>query len=235
MKQTLNLFRIGLWQIGRDGMLFIMLPAPLFIALFLKFVIPFANKILEERLLFSISPWYGLVDGILICVSPMFVAMISAFLLLEEKDEGIGAFYQITPASGNTYIFARIVLPMIWAFASTIIVSIIFAISTIGIGAIIMASIVSSLFGIALAMMVVSLAENRVEGLAISKLMGVSFLGLILAWIVSSPYQYFVAFLPSFWIGKIVMNGLNLYDSIFGILVNSLWIIVFTRKFRKKI
>jgi len=235
MKQTVNLFRIGLRQVFKDGMLFIMLPAPLLIGLFFNFVIPFANRMLVEQLSFSISPWYGLVDGMLICLSPMFVAMISAFLLLEEKEEGIGAFYQITPTSGNTYILARIGLPMIWAFTSTLIVTIIFTISTISASAIIMASIISSLFGIALAMMVVSLAENRVEGLAISKLMGVSFLGLILVWFIPAPYQYFAAFLPSFWIGKITLDGLNIYYVVFGILVSFMWIAIFTRKFMKKI
>jgi len=41
----------------------------------------------------------------------MLIAMVSAFLLLEERDEGIIAFYQITPAEGYAYLTA---LPSFW-------------------------------------------------------------------------------------------------------------------------
>lgn len=56
-------------------------------------------------------------------------------------------------------------------------------------------------------MMVISAAGNRVEGLALSKLMGLSFTGLILIWFIPAPYHYILALLPSFWIGKILIDG----------------------------
>lgn len=235
MKQTLKLFQIGIKQISKDGMLLVLLPAPFLVGLIFKFVIPFANGILEDRLSFSLLPWYGLVDGILACLNPMFMAMISAFLLLEERDEGIGAFYQITPAEGYPYLTARIGLPMLWAFVSTIIILILFNISALSISTILAVSIISTLTGIFLAMMVVSIAGNRVEGLALSKLMGISSLGLILVWFVPAPHCYFVSFLPSFWIGKLLMDGANLFSFILGLVLCFLWIAFFTRKFLSRI
>ena len=97
----------------------------------------------------------------LICLTPMFVAMISSFLILEERDERLSDFYQITPAEGYSYLFARIGLPMIWAFAVTMIVSKIFNISSLSTFTILDCSIISGFTGIFLAMMVVSIAGNR--------------------------------------------------------------------------
>lgn len=231
MKHTIKLFQIGLKQISKDGMLLVMIPIPFLAGLFFKLAIPFINTILISEFSFSITPWYGLADGMLICLTPMFVAMISAFLLLEERDEGLNAFYQITPAQGYSYLTARIGLPMLWAFFITIIVSGVFNLSSLSAGVILSGSLISSFTGIFLAMMVVSIAGNRVEGLALSKLMGISFLGLILIWLVPKPYYYVMAFLPSFWIGKLILDGAGFFSFMLGFLCCFLWIAFFTRKF----
>lgn len=235
MKHTVKLFKIGLKQISKDGMLLVMVPAPVLTGIFFKFAIPYINTILITKFSFSISAWYGLADGMLICLAPMFTAMICAFLLLEERDEGLNGFYQITPAEGYSYLFARIGLPMIWAFFITIIVSLVFHLSSLSIGLILAGSLLSCFMGISLAMMVVSIAGNRVEGLAVSKLMGISFIGLILIWFIPAPYSFTMAFLPSFWIGKLLMDGVQICSLVFGLLSCFLWTALFTRKFLRRV
>ncbi len=235
MRYTIQLFKIGLKQILKDGMLLVLIPAPFLVGLFFKLGIPYINQWLIQQFSFSITPWYGLIDGMLICLTPMFVAMISAFLLLEERDEGVNAFYQITPAEGYSYLYARIGFPMLWAFLVTIVISAVFNISDLSVGVIFLSAIISNLTGIFLAMMVVSLANNRVEGLAFSKLMGISFLGLILIWFIPRSYFFLMAFLPSFWIGKLLMVGADFLSFIGGVLTCSVWIAIFTRRFIKKI
>jgi fluoroquinolone transport system permease protein len=235
MRQTLNLFRIGMRQITRDGMLFVLLPAPFLVGMVLKFALPVAGRVLEDTLSFSLSPWYALVDGLLACLTPAFVAMISAFLLLEERDEGISAFYQISPAQGYPYLAARMALPMIWALVSTIAALILFNLSALPMGLILAAALVGALTGLAIAMMVVSIAGNRVEGLALSKLKGVSFLGLVFIWFVPEPAAWLSAWLPSFWIGKLMRDGADPFNIIPGLAVSLIWIAIFTRKFSNRI
>lgn len=235
MKHTMKLFEIGLRQIAKDGMLLVLLPAPVFAGIFFKFAIPVINDILTRKFFFSITAWYGLADGMLLCLTPMFAAMISAFLLLEERDEGLSAFYQITPAEGSSYLNARIGLPMIWAFFTTIFIVCVFKISPLSFEVILLSDLVSSLTGMSLAMMVVSIAGNRVEGLALSKLMGVSFIGLILIWFIPAPYHFIMAFLPSFWIGKLLMDGADPFSFMFGLISCFLWIAFFTRRFLNRV
>lgn len=233
MNRTIKLFQIGLKQITKDGMLLVLLPSPFLVGFIVKFTVPFANDVLVDKLSFSLLPWYGLADGMLICLTPMFVAMISAFLILEERDEGISAFYQITPAAGYSYLAARIGIPIMWAFIETIIVAGCLNIS--GASGIWAGSFISALTGIALSMMVVSIAGNRVEGLVLSKLMGVSFLGLILVWFIPTPYSYLFAFLPSFWIGKIILDGVTIFSVMLGVLSCLIWIAFFVKRFLTRI
>ncbi len=235
MSQTWKLFQIGLRQIIKDGMLLALLPAPIIIGLFFKFAIPFANNVIQEKLHFSLMPWYGLLDGMLICLTPMMTAMIFAFLLLEERDEGVSTFYRITPTGRYIYLTARIGIPMIWALIMTILSTAIFNISELLPVCILLSSVLSTLMGLALSMMVVSIAQNRVEGLAVSKLMGVSFLGLPAIWLIPVPYQFAAAFLPSYWIGKIIIKDTNIFDFTIGICVCALWIIFFSKRFIRQV
>ncbi len=89
---------------------------------------------------------------------------------------------------------------MIGAFLITMVVAAFFNISSLSAAVILASALVSSFTGIFLAMMVVSLAGNRVEGLAASKLMGISFAGLILIWFLPAPY-YYVGVIPAFFLG----------------------------------
>lgn len=235
MRQTIKLFQIGLRQITKDGMLLVMVPAPFLIGLIFRFALPVVNSITENYLLFSILPWYGLADGILVCIAPMMGSMICAFLLLEERDEGIGEFYQITPVGDYSYLIARIGFPMLWALAETIIVVAFFNLTALSGFTILASSIVSALTGIFLAMLVVANAENRVEGLALSKMSGVSLLGLVAVWFIPHPYRYFTAFLPAFWIGKLITDGGSFFPFVLGILSCLIWIGLFTRKFMRRI
>ncbi len=235
MRQTLRLFQIGLKQLSKDGMLLMLLPAPLLVGILFRFAIPVINNLLGNKVSFSLEPWYGIFDGILICLTPLFAAIVSSFLMLEERDEGIGAFYQITPTAGYSYLFARIGLPMIWAVLTTIINVFLFHISNLSPAAIILTSIVSTFMGIFFAMMIVSLANNRVEGLVFSKLTGFSLLGLIIVWFIPAPFQYFAAFLPSFWIGRLLMDGITLFTFAAGIISCFLLIGLFTIKFMRSI
>ena len=135
-------------------------------------------------------------------------------------------------AAYNSIFVAWHSIPMAWAFAMSIIVLGVFRISEISIMTILSSSLISALAGIFSAMMVVSVAGNRVEGLALSKLMGI---GLILVWFIPEPYSYFFAFLPSFWIGKLIMDGASVFSFLFGLLTCLIWIFFFARRFLRRI
>lgn len=50
-----------------------------------------------------------------------------------------------------------------------------------------------------------------------------------------APYAYFLAFLPSFWIGKLILGGAAALPFLLGLLLSLLWIIFFTRRFLTRI
>lgn len=213
MQQTCKLFCFGMRQTVRDGVLLILVPAPFMMGAFVKWGMPLADRLAQQYFSFALTPWYSMADAVLIALTPFMTALMSAFLLLDERDEGTGAYYQITPVQGSAYLLARIALPMVWAFFCTVVVAVLFGISGLSLLQILSAGLIGTGMGVTCSMMIVALAGNRVEGLAISKLTGVSLLGLVAVWFVPSPYRYIASFLPSFWMGELIRNGTGICDS----------------------
>jgi fluoroquinolone transport system permease protein len=240
MSAVLKLFSSGVRQVTRDGMLLLLLPAPFFMAAALRIILPIADSILTREAGFSLNFWYPLSDAFVIAMTPIMVAVVCAFLMLDERDEGIGVYYRITPAGGRAYLAARLGLPMVWAFISTLIVIILFALALADAAVILTTAVIGIFQGIIACMLLVVLAGNKVEGLALSKLTNFFIIGLPAAWFISSPYKYVFGFLPSFWMGEIVYTSavsgsapFLLYGAA-GILSSLLWTAALTRAFLYK-
>lgn len=229
-----KLFVVGLRQVLRDGMLLLLLPAPFFAGWLLHLLLPLAAEYLDAWLGFSLPSWYPLCDAFLMAIAPSMVAMISAFLMLDERDEGVGGYFSITPAGGNAYLLARLGWPMLWAFVSTLLVQALFGLSAPGPGVVISAALISSLQGVVMAMLLVSLAGNKVEGMALAKLVGVFLLGLPIPWLLGAPVKYLFAPLPSVWVGELLRGSWQPQPLVWGVLASLAWILGLTRVFLRR-
>jgi fluoroquinolone transport system permease protein len=72
-----------------------------------------------------------------------------------------------------------------------------------------------------------------VEGMAVSKLSGLFFLGLPAPFFISSKIQYLLFLLPSFWVSKYAMEQ-QLWSVVTGFLVTSAWIALLYQRFKNK-
>lgn len=234
IKTQAKLFVVGLRQVLRDGMLLLLLPAPFFAGWLLHLLLPLAAELLDAWLGFSLPPWYPLCDAFLMAIAPSMVAMISAFLMLDERDEGVGSYFSVTPAGGNAYLLARLGWPMLWAFASTILVQKLFGLSLHSLSVIVSAALISALQGVVMAMLLVSLASNKVEGMALAKLVGVFLLGLPIPWLLGAPIKFLFAPIPSVWIGELLRGAFRTQLLVRGVLTSLAWILGLTRVFLRR-
>lgn len=237
MSAVVKLFSNGVRQVFRDGMLLLLLPAPFLMGAALRTILPIFDGILAQSMGLSLYPWYPLSDVFVMAMTPIMTGMVCAFLILDERDEGIGTYYRITPAGGRAYLAARLGFPMLWAFISSLLVIGLFAL-VLEITAVILTAVVIGTFqGVIACMLLIVLAGNKVEGLALSKLTNLFVLGLPAAWFINAPYKYFLGFLPSFWMGEIVYTSTGhvaspvLLYGMAGILSSVVWIAALTRAF----
>lgn len=222
-------------QIARDAMLFLSCLAPVLYGLFMKFGIPAAEKFLtgyysrEEVLV----PYFLIFDLFLVVLTPMMFSFASSMVILGEIDDGITKYMSVTPLGRGGYLISRLILPLTLSFVVSIIVMNVFSLDIISFEMIIFLSFLSSVLGFITTMMVVSLSANKVEGMAITKMSGISMIGIILPFFVLTRIQYLAIILPSFWMAKFALEGKIIY-LILCVMVSAGWILLLLRKFMKK-
>jgi len=239
MKAYTNTFKYGIKQISRDYMLALLLFAPILAGTAFKFLIPVVNEMISDYYHVDkiIQPYYPILDGILIYLAPSMFCTIFGFIMLEERDDRVAPYLMVTPIGYSGYILARLILPAIvaWVFSFGVIMT--FKLTDMSMLLGLTIGILSTLYAVSMTLIVVSKAKNKVEGMALIKLTGITFVGMFIPFFITGKYQYVFAVLPSYWMGKVMISyGTYQFvlDTFLGILCSSGWIAVFYREFKRK-
>lgn len=213
--------------IGRDSFMVMMLAYIFVMAVILRFLLPWMDNYLIEN---SILPNESFTDP-LSAYFPMLVAyftiylgavligVIFGFMLLDEKDDNTLKAMLVTPISLNQYVVYRISVPtVIAAFGVISTVLIInqalipwWQLIAIALGASLTAPIATLFFAVT--------AENKVQGFAMSKFVGVSGMVFFIGWFIAEPWQWLFGLFPPFWIAKAYWMALEGRDLWFGALI----------------
>lgn len=73
-------------------------------------------------------------------------------------------------------------------------------------------------------LLIVRISSNKLEGMAVTKLASLMMLGAVTPYFVPAPFSFGFSFLPSFWMGKVVMEG-SLLDLLLSIAVAGLYLL----------
>lgn len=222
--------------IRHDMMLFAAGLAPLLAGVAIRFGVPFLEKMLASYLGAKeiLTPYFGLFDIFFASIAPAMFGFIAAMVMLEERDDHIDRYLFITGLGRNGYLVSRIVIPAVCAFVIPAALLPLFRLSTLSAAGIVLLALTGTLQGIIIALLIVALSSNKLEGMAITKLSALLILGAVVPYFVPKPLCYCLSFLPSFWIGKAVLESalIWMFPAVF---VAGIWIWVLLRVFRRKL
>ncbi len=232
----LSAFRLFLVQIYKDSMLILMILAPLLCGLLFKFGIPVAQDLIYQYLDMKdiFLPYYLLFDLLLASITPLLYCFVAAYVILGEMDEGVSGYLAVTPLGKGGYLISRLGIPTGLSFLLSLLMLSLFHMSKLSIPLMLGIALIASLLGMMEALLVVSISGNRVEGMAVSKLSGLFFLGLPVPFFVKGGVKYLLSFLPSFWTAEYARTQEVGY-LLLGIAISFLWIALFYRSFKKKL
>lgn len=189
----------------RDRMLFVACLAPILAGLLFRFAIPFLEAVLV------ISPYYKLIDVFFVMLSPTMFCFVSAMTSLEEADEKTAVYLFITPLRKTGYLSARLGIPAVIAFLVTVILLPVFKLTFFSPTAILLFAAAGTLQGMIVALLVLTLSSNKLEGMAVTKLSTLTVFGAVIPFFIKNNIQYMLFPLPSFWIGKAACENVLLY------------------------
>lgn len=219
-----------------DLMLFFMLPVPLLAVVAFRVLIPIVEGLLTAyfRVPALLSPYYLAIDLLSASIAPLMLAYVSIMVVLEERDDGLARYLAVTPLGRMGYLLSRIGVPVLFGAAYTVPLLAFLSLTRPALWLIFLLALAGGLSGAIAALLVPSLAENKVEGMAITKLSTLLMLGLFVPFFVSGPLRFLATPLPSFWMAELALSGRAWYFlPVLG--AAAVWLWALWRRFSRKI
>ena len=233
-----SLFKTDIKFIARDPMLLLAILAPFILILFLRLVFPQLSDFIFLKTGFLLDNYYTLTAITIVSVIPMLFGMVYAFILLDENDLHILQVNAVTPAGKKNFLYMRMLVPAVLSFIM-VLFSIIVTnpVPSEGWLRTIFVSFLMSTQSPFIFLFIGSLAGNKAEGMALSKLYGVFLAAVPLGLLLHHPWNYFAFFSPLYWISWAWIISVPVDSLIYGVIsmiITFGCILIFFRHFLKK-
>lgn len=234
-----ELIKADFRNVFRDPTLFTAAIAPLLITIVVVFLFPLVEEFVYSRWEVDISEYYRIFSLFMTFIIAMVYGIISAFIMIDERDEDIIHFIKVTPFSSDGYIRYRTGFALL---STTVAVSlyllVLSAMGAFSIVEVVVLLITIPLEAVAMALVVVSFAGNKVEGLAISKMVGLIPFSAVGAYLVPGATVWLFSIFPPFWIIKAIeaesLPG-NIGYGIIALGIHILFIVLCMNRFKRRI
>lgn len=186
-------------RIKRDPMLKWMLVMPWFITAFARWLVP--------KIVGPLSAWVPLELVYAIVASYFFVFAIPAlfgavagFVLLDAKDDDTLTALQVTPLPLSTYLLFRVTTPTVLTAVFILVCIPLSQLTTAPVVQLIPIALLTAVEAPLWALFTASFAENKVQGFAIMKVMGIIMNApLVVIIFIRSELQILAGLLPTYW------------------------------------
>ncbi|MBX7434808.1 ABC transporter permease [Mycobacterium sp. Y57] len=189
----------------REPLMAMLVLAPVIWTVGTAVIVPRLTTTVARRYDFDLVPYHPLVlTGLLLLTSIIVVGGLGAFLILDELDSGTLPALRVTPVPLSSFFGYR---------AGTVVaVTTGYVVATMSLSGLLPAGLVLPLIPIGLVaglssvvtmLLIVAVASNKIQGLAMLRLLGLVIAGLpCLAWFVSPPWDLAFGILPPYWPAK---------------------------------
>ncbi len=190
-------------SIRRDPLLRWMMFFPIFIALLVRWGVPALTLWMEHRFLFDLKQYYALLMSFVLLLVPMMFGVVIGFLLLDQRDDKTLAALQVTPLTLNGYLVYRLALPVLLSVLMTLFVFLVTGLVKIGPIPLLIAALAASPLAPIFALFYASFACNKVQGFALMKASGIFIYPPLIAYFISSRWEWAFGLFPTYWPAKI--------------------------------
>ncbi|TGD89974.1 ABC transporter permease [Mycolicibacterium sp. CH28] len=189
----------------RDPLLVMIVLAPVIWTAGVAVLTPHFTDLLAQRYDFDLVPYYPLVlTAFLLLTSIAIVGGLGAFLVLDEIDAGTLAALRVTPLPLGAFFAYRAATVMVVTTAYVVGTMSFSGILEPGVApALIPIGLLAGLSAVVTLLLIVTLANNKIQGLAALRGLGMLIAGLpCLPWFVRSDWSMAFGVLPPYWAAK---------------------------------
>lgn len=210
----------------REPLMLLFMVVPFLAIAAVKALTVFGFPLLLQYTGFDITPYLGYIEGFMVLLSPGMLGAVTAFMMIDERDDGIYTLMSVTPLGFRGYIANRMLMPfvlsMAYALVSHLIMNLV-AVSAINLIAVLL---VSGMQGICTGLILFTIADDKVKGLTLAKMLDslmITSAGDLLGirWV-----SIVCGALPFYWTTKLMLAPPSAGVIIVSLGVNALWVLI---------
>lgn len=189
----------------RDPLLWMVVVAPVIWTTGVAVLTPLFTEMLADRYDFDLVPYYPLVlTAFLLLTSIIITGAIAAFLVLDEIDAGTLTALRVTPVPLSTFFGYRVGTVMMLTTVYVVLTLSFSGILQPGlIPVLIPIGLLAGLSAIVTLLLIVAVANNKIQGIAMVRALGMLIAGLpCLPWFIDSAWNLAFGVLPPYWAAK---------------------------------
>lgn len=207
--------RGDLANLRRDPMLVAAMAAPLLIGGLVRFGVPRVTDLIE------VTEYLPLVIGFSILLAPTLAGFVMGFLLLEEREDRILDAIAVTPLGTDGFFAYRLWWPVVTGGLGALVVTLLAGVATVDVGRLVAAIVLAAASGGLVTLVLAVLARDRVQGLALSKLTGVTLVAAVGFQLLEAPWRWLLAPIPQVWvIDAVAGTGPVLQAAVIGVVLH---------------
>ncbi len=190
-------------NIRRDALLRWIIVAPLVMALVIRWFMPILLQRIGAILQLDLMTYYESITGmIIILLTPYLAGLVIGFLLLDQRDDGTLMALQVTPLSLNGYLAYRLTMPMLLSIVMTLVAAPLSGVVRISFVPLLLTAVCAAPLAPIFALLLATLAQNKVQGFAVTKVSGIFLMPPLLAYFITAPWQILLGIFPTYWPAK---------------------------------
>jgi fluoroquinolone transport system permease protein len=187
-------------NIRRDELLRWIILAPVAMALLVRWVIPLLLERVQEIVQMELMTYYEPIAAFMILLlTPYLAGIVIGFLLLDQRDDGTLTALQVTPLSLNGYLVYRLTMPMLVSIVMTMAAAPLSGVFHMSAGGLLLTAVCAAPFAPIFALLLASLAQNKVQGFAVTKVAGIILMPPLIAYFITAPWQIVLGVFPTYW------------------------------------
>ncbi|MCF7924327.1 MAG: hypothetical protein K9L64_04370 [Candidatus Izimaplasma sp.] len=234
-----TILKSELKNITRDSMYIFFVFYPVILGIVGYYLIPYLEKQVSPT---SLVP--EIVSMILILLTGFIFGALTAFTLLDDKDDNVLMSLKVTPISVKAYVMVKLIISFIFGFIATLVIVLTTKfLPGSSFFTILLISILGALQAPGVALIVNSFSSNKVEGFVIMKMSALILAFPVIAFFIQSWQEVFLVFAPGFWSARLIQMELlpqidvNFTFTIYfiiGVIYNICFVYVFMKLYTRK-